>query len=959
MGFVADLHIHSKYSRATSKDCDLENLAWWGARKGISVIGTGDFTHPAWFEEISTKLVPAEPGLFRLRPDLEKDVLARLPVSCRKPVRFMLSVEISTIYKRDDRTRKVHHLIYMPDFDSAARCNKALDAIGNIKSDGRPILGLDSRHLLETTLESSPDAYLVPAHVWTPWFAVLGSQSGFDAIDDCYGELSNYIFALETGLSSDPLMNWRVSSLDRYRLVSNSDAHSPPALAREATIFDTEVNYFAIKRALEKGEGHSSTLEFFPEEGKYHLDGHRKCDVRWDPHETIAHDGKCSQCGKPVTVGVMHRVDVLADHDEGRKPEGAADFTSILQLHQIVGEINGTGSKTKRVVAEVNRVTEKLGSELDILLDVPIDDITATSTLLGEAIERIRNGKVLRDAGFDGEYGTIRVFEPGELERMNGVLFDMPALTSFPSPPRESTTPSRAAVEVVDPRSKSGDDVFSRSGDDVLTDVNHGQELAVTTLLGPVVVTAGPGTGKTSTIVRRFKNLVESGVAPERCLAVTFTRKAVGELAERLDIPEMTVTTFHGLGLLILKEHNVPVDMDVLDFDFDELIKRPLQMFEDNPEIAERWRNRFDHIAVDEYQDIDEMQYRLIRSITMPNSNLFVVGDPDQSIYSFRGANVEFFLRFNENFPTATSIELTNNYRSSAVILDAAARMIEPSTFVPDRELVASYVDLAAAESVFVHQATDERDEADFVVKTIERVIGGTSLNSFDAGRAHGQEAMHLSFDDIAVLYRTDSESQALLDAFEHEGIPAQCRSHKKLLDDPAVMAVAKAFVDCERDESELVIDVVARLGRQLGVEIEMLESIAVSCGLDRDRFLREVAMAAQIDTWDPRANRVSLLTMHAAKGLEFPMVFVVGVNEGTIPLRWGSSTTEEEIAEERRLLFVAMTRARTHLYLSHSQRRKARDAYPSKFLNAIPKSLMHTTTTSNFRKTTRQLRLL
>jgi PHP family Zn ribbon phosphoesterase len=280
MRFHADLHVHSKYSRATSRDLDLEHLAYWAARKGICVVGTGDFCHPAWRAEIGDKLTPAEPGLFRLRADLEQAVQAKLPAACRTPVRFLLEVEISTIYKKGDKTRKVHHLIYAPDLATVDRMSAALARIGNIASDGRPILGLDSRNLLDIALDSGPDAYLVPAHIWTPWFAALGSMSGFDSIVECYGDLADHIFAVETGLSSDPPMNWRLSMLDRYRLTSNSDAHSPGKLGREATTFDCDLDYFAIRNALKTGQGYVGTVEFFPEEGKYHLDGHRKCEVR-------------------------------------------------------------------------------------------------------------------------------------------------------------------------------------------------------------------------------------------------------------------------------------------------------------------------------------------------------------------------------------------------------------------------------------------------------------------------------------------------------------------------------------------------------------------------------------------------------------------------------------------------------------------------------------------------------
>ena len=373
--FHADLHIHSKFSRACSKDCDIEHLSWWALRKGLRVLGTGDFTHPAWAAELKDTLVPAEPGLFRIRPDLERRLLRDSPATCAGSVRFMLSVEISTIYRREERTRKVHHLLYAPSFEAADRITQALAKVGNLASDGRPILGLDSRDLLEITLSAGPGCFLVPAHVWTPWFAVLGSKSGFDAIRDCYADLAGHIFAVETGLSSDPAMNWTCSSLDPYRLVSNSDAHSPPMLGREATVFGTELDYFAMADALRTGRGLDGTIEFFPEEGKYHLDGHRKCGIRISPEQTRALAARCPECGKPLTVGVLHRVAELADRPAGFRPAGAAGFTSLVQLPEIIGELLATGPKSKKVAREVSRLVAALGPELSILREVPLDDL--------------------------------------------------------------------------------------------------------------------------------------------------------------------------------------------------------------------------------------------------------------------------------------------------------------------------------------------------------------------------------------------------------------------------------------------------------------------------------------------------------------------------------------------------------------------------------------------------------
>lgn len=421
MGFHADLHIHSKYSRATSRDLDLERLAWWAARKGIAVLGTGDCVHPAWLAEMKDKLRPAGNGLFRLLPEIENGIWQTLPLACRAPVHFMLSVEISTIYKKTERTRKVHHLVYLPDFDAADRFAARLARIGNIASDGRPILGLDSRNLLELALDCGSDAFLVPAHIWTPWFAALGSQSGFDSIQECYGDLCGHIFAVETGLSSDPAMNWRVASLDHYRLVSNSDAHSPSKLGREATRFSCAPDFFAIRRALETGAGYDGTVEFFPEEGKYHLDGHRACGVRLDPAATIANEGRCPVCGNRVTVGVAHRVEVLADRKAAAvaPPSTAGRVTSLVPLPEILSEIMDCGVASQGVIRAYDRITAALGCDFDVLEEQPVEDIGRVHPLLGEAVNRLRAGNVIRQAGYDGEYGVIRLFEAGELDRLS------------------------------------------------------------------------------------------------------------------------------------------------------------------------------------------------------------------------------------------------------------------------------------------------------------------------------------------------------------------------------------------------------------------------------------------------------------------------------------------------------------------------------------------------------------
>ena len=569
MRFYADLHIHSKYSRACSKDCDIEHLTWWARRKGITVVGTGDFTHPAWFGHLREVLEPAEPGLFRLRPELDAEMSAGMPASCAGAVRFMLSVEISTIYKFGERTRKVHHLCYVPDFAAAEEFTRRLGRIGNLGSDGRPILGLDARDLLEITLESGEGSYLVPAHIWTPWFAVLGSKAGFDSVEEAYRDLAGHVFAVETGLSSDPGMNRRVSSLDRYALVSHSDAHSPPMLGREATVFDCELDYFAIKRALETRRGLAGTVEFFPEEGKYHADGHRKCGVRCDPAETRRCGGRCPSCGKPLTVGVLSRVDALADRSWPVVSD-AAQAWNLIPLPEIVGEVRGVGPKSKTVFGAVGELVAAHGPELSILQDVPVSELRGSDPLVAEAVERLRAGSVVREAGFDGEYGTIRVFDPVELSRLRNAgafaLFDDEVLSPAPAPAVEPAgAESGAEVPVAGPVAGPAAQVVAavEPGDGVLSGLDADQAAAAAVPEGPLLIVAGPGTGKTRTVTHRLAHLVlERGVPAEECLAITFTRRAAQELAERLAgligpaAERRAVGTFHSFGMQLVREHH-------------------------------------------------------------------------------------------------------------------------------------------------------------------------------------------------------------------------------------------------------------------------------------------------------------------------------------------------------------------------------------------------------------------
>lgn len=416
MPITADLHIHSKYSRATSPKLEFPNLEYWAKRKGINVLATGDFTHPAWVAEIKEKLEPKEKGLFRLKDKHRLEKTKKLP---GPNPRFILEAEISSIYKKAGETRKIHNNIYAPSIENVEKINKELSKIGNLKSDGRPILGLDARDLLEIILEVSKDNFLIPAHIWTPWFSLFGSKSGFDSIEACFEDLTDQIFAIETGLSSDPPINWRLSMLDDITLVSNSDAHSPFKLGRELNVLDTELSYRAIKKAIQKGKKDSfkETIEFFPQEGRYHYDGHRKCGVRLSPKETAKKNGRCPECGAQVTVGVMNRVEELADRPEGKKPKNTIPFRHLIPLAEIIGEALDVGPKTKTVAKEYKSLIQNLGSEFSILTETPIKEIKKyTKPIVAEGIKRVREEKVHIKPGYDGEYGEIKIFTDKERE---------------------------------------------------------------------------------------------------------------------------------------------------------------------------------------------------------------------------------------------------------------------------------------------------------------------------------------------------------------------------------------------------------------------------------------------------------------------------------------------------------------------------------------------------------------
>jgi uncharacterized protein (TIGR00375 family) len=1120
MKLVADLHLHSHYSRATSRQLTLEHLWKWAQLKGVQVVATGDVAHPGWLAEVREKLDPAEEGLFRLKPELESAVADEVPDSCRGTVRFVIGGEISNIYKKHDRTRKVHNIVFSPSFETTANLQAELEKIGNIRSDGRPILGLDSRDLLEIVLETDERCHLIPAHIWTPWFSILGSKSGFDSVQECFADLTSQIFAVETGLSSDPPMNWRVSWLDDYTLISNSDAHSPPKLAREATLFDTELSYDALFGALQSGDPaqFQGTIEFFPEEGKYHLDGHRKCGVCWEPVTTIANEGVCTQCGKPVTVGVYHRIEQLADRAPGVRPPSVAPFTSLIPLPEALSEILNVGPNSKRVQAEYMRLLGRLGPELVILRELPLEDIAASGgPQLAEGIRRMRAGEVVAQSGYDGEYGVIRMFddEADQLSSFQIGMFagepatakkaesasaaegrkdgeagqDMP-VEKLESPienvivdrTEQSSLPlESASLELFPADPQGGKDEAGGKQTAWFDQLNPAQQAAAAHTGTPLAIVAGPGTGKTRTLTVRIANLIESlGVAPASILAVTFTNRAAEEMRERLTdllgverAARITVGTFHQLGASLLQEFGEAIGVhrtftiladadrqmllkracpelssgelraaleeiaarknsltatfpseskaesgsDVWEsyhaaltaanaLDFDDLIVRAVQLLETNAAILQTVQARFGWISVDEYQDVNAAQHRMLRLLAAGGANLCVIGDPDQAIYGFRGADHRYFLSFEDDFPGGQRLFLDRNYRSAQAILDAAMQVISRN---PDHQANALIADFAEQVKLDVYRAPTDKAEAEYVVHQVEQMVGGVSYFSLDSGRVDDDGLPEeYSFGDFVVLYRLNAQARLLEEAFDRSGIPYETIGGTDLAEQKPVRQILALLwltqtpdstVHWERVLAEgkgalsdgAMADLVSQVKSEstapgpeaswrtmvasasrtgalrqsqrerLGLTVELMDTLAGTASAplseqieaaaagwqklrgakyseaEKERidqllrraapfrnrlrdFLTTTALQSDADQYDQRADRVTLMSLHASKGLEFPVVFVVGCEAGLLP--YMPANREVDTDEERRLFYVGMTRAQRRLILIHAGRR-------------------------------------
>lgn len=1064
METIADFHLHSYLSRACSKAAHLEGYASWAVLKGVNLLGTGDFTHPQYFNYIKEKLIPAEPGLFKLKQSKWQSPFYNELMDVSH-IRFILTVEISNIYKKNDRTRKNHNIVFAPDFKTVETINKSLDRIGNIASDGRPILGLDAKNLLNIVLEASEDAFLVPAHIWTPWFSLLGSKSGFDSVEECFEELSPYIFSLETGLSSDPPMNWKLSQLDRYTLISNSDAHSPANLAREANVFSCARDYFSIKQALQNPEkGFNGTIEFFPEEGKYHFDGHRKCNIMIDPAESNKLNNICPVCGKPLTVGVMNRVEELADRKLPIKPKNKPGFTSLIPLPEILGEILGVGSKSKRVSEQYSQLISLYNNELDILRNIPIEDLSKkVNTLFGEAIKRLRKEQVYRKPGYDGEFGVITVFNPDEIADFIG---QKSLFTLSKNNPSKEKTPKEQKV-----KQRTRSQKTLKQKDEQAIVINDEQKAAIAAVKGHHIITAGPGTGKTFTLTSRIVNLIQNhSINPNNILAITFTNRAAREMQQRLydtlgsKSEEITIQTFHSFCFQQLKKahpHYQIMDEAERSGLISQLfsskvapvkkgeINKLISLFfcngwdaiKQSEQDAERIRKieyiirkyenhcqqtgyldiegliyfyhnyltqnsnalisiqeQFPYVLVDEFQDVNTMQYELIKLMAYRTS-CYVIGDPNQSIYGFRGSRLQCFFDFQNDF-NPTTHNLVRNYRSAQSIIHAANKLIQHNSMQNDNTIQAITKDKG---EIFYFSAPSEASEAEFIIETIENVIGGITHFSMDSGRVESHSNYEYSFKDIAVLYRLNQQKESLQKAFHRSGIPYQivgevpyfkkkplslitailfylesmvCSCNDQDVNNPLLQDVFLKKVKqigksmnipvinitnlLEKLNQQIakpflmrIEDLITEIVQQLEIVIEDQEIMERFLELSREfhsdlsQFCIHLKFHSGIEDYTPDVQKVTLSTLHAAKGLEFPVVYITGLEQGVLPLTLFNTKKEatnvegDLIEEERRLFYVGLTRAKQLLYLTNSQKRKLMGKTqlqnPSPFLSELP----------------------
>ncbi len=980
--YIADLHIHSRFSRATSKTLGIRKLAAWAKLKGIRVLATGDFTHPGWLEEIKKHLIQEEKGLLTLKDPagLEKEAgLDIVEGLAGEDVSFILCTEISSIYKKAGKVRKIHNLIFMPSIEKVEEFNRKLSRVGNLSSDGRPILGLDCEHLLEMVLETDPLAFLIPAHVWTPWFSLFGSNSGFDSIEECFGPLSQEIFALETGLSSDPPMNWLWSNLDRFYLVSNSDAHSGEKLAREANLFQGEISYGAIYEALKYRNGNFlGTIEFFPEEGKYHLDGHRKCNVVLHPKEAMQLNNICPVCGRPLTIGVMHRVLELADRDDPIQPEGAPSFTSLIPLCEILSEIIGVGPKTKKVVGTYCSLLRKFGSEISILMEIDPEELKAASPLLAEGIKRMRKGEVRRQPGFDGQYGKIYLFEHREKKTKKSPI-------TIKKPPTISVLENNPVAK------------------DSKIELNEEQKKAVLSNHTPMLVIAGPGTGKTRTLVAKVDHITEE--EPEsRVLVLTFTLAAAQEVRDRIAKrnDRIKVCTLHSLSYelwerlegeapLILQEEDaralyekarnggekqqnwerylyereclLPLSNPethqayVLNkknlgaADYTDLLERLREYLFNTPREKRDSIVQPHYVLIDEIQDISPLQMEIIFLLCRDNKGrgFFGIGDPNQAIYSFRGAITNVATHLKKLWGEELKIlSLTTNYRSKKNIIEFSSPLIQIGKGT-------KAFDSQKTGEIALYQAPSGEMEAGWIARKIKILMGGTSHMEADIGR----EGKGISPGEIAILVRFKGLFGPFKRAMHKAGIPCTTPHEINFWEDPHIetlMDKIKILISKEKLKEIHIQQLKELLKNDDSFPSLFWESENYKKFIQEAKkfsiwkeFLNWINLQREFDSISSRSQKVLLSTLHSSKGLEFKAVFLPALETNILPFGGRQflkeekklPLTQEYLAEEERLFYVGLTRAKDYLFLSYSSRRKIFGKKfqlpPSLFLQKLP----------------------
>ncbi len=1010
MQVYTDLHIHSPFAQGSSRELQLEQLALAAKRKGLHVIGAGDWTHPGRWSELRSKLMPAEDGLFRLRSDLELTLNKQLPPALtEQPLRFLLSTEVSTVYEQEHQVRKIHHLLFAPDFARAQRIRQSLERHGDLTLDGRPTLSLNSRDLLEITLESSPRCHLIPAHIWSPWNGLFGSTYGFETLDKCYQDLSEYIFALETGLSSIPSMSRQWSALDRLSLVSFSNTHAPSHLGREATAFNTSLQYDAFFDALQQQDA-LKTIEYFPEKGRYHLDGHRSCDIRCTPAQSRAHQMRCPVCHKPFTVGVLHRINQLKDRNqEDLSKDSHNQYQQLIALPEILSEVLEASTTSKRLRRHYHDLLERFGSELDILQKIPLEDIQHSQIpLLSEAIQRVRAGHLQITPGYDGEYGKVQIFREDESkattlslfswsnapeveealsasshtdtpESQDGVtalpghqlhLFPTPpppteeviqtktpeistpgkqppllpkaeiqasaqesqlSLTSFfekatqaqekqseatptfpkltqkqtalapqlvPPPQAEDKTKKTPPLPSILPKPTPQTTHFPLPASQpspkatkippakqLLAGLNTEQRAAVLHQGSPILIAAGPGTGKTKTLVHRLAyQLATRRVMPQHAVFLTFSQEAASEVQELLlrvigpvarrifigtfqrfclrllqdyrrsilagsqspeestippPLPESLLGAFESLALLedlalaqcvdssprtlryhldriswakqnlhspddVAREHP-HLNQDFVHlfrsyqehlnrqqrYDLDDLLFETVRHLRESTELCQQLQLQFRSFFIDEYQELNEAQYRLLRFIVSKFADLSVAGDPDQSVYSFRGANRHYFYQFERDFSLpdkqATRTAMWRNYRSPETVLEASYQLICKQH---DPQRVQTLATQTGPLFIPLSTFADEEVEAQAITAQIADFVTQSGIAPPDAHEGLSDKAESprpapletlrseehtykvTGYRDIAILYRSSQQLPPLEQALSRAGIP-------------------------------------------------------------------------------------------------------------------------------------------------------------------------------------------